>query len=302
MADHGSSARAILYAFLANLGIALSKLAAAIYTHSGSMLAEAIHSFADCGNQVLLYVGMRQSQRAPTPQHPLGYGKISYFWSFIVALMLFSVGGLFSIQEGWHKLHAHEPIRQAWLALLVLGVSIGLETFSTIGCLREINKQRRGRTLRQWVDTTRNVELVVVLGEDLAALVGLVIAFVFVSLAAVTGNPIYDAFGSIVIGVVLIIVSLFIAVRIKGLIVGRSAEEDLQKAIAEHIEATDGIEKLLNAITLQLGPQVMLAIKVRMTPGISIEKAVELINGLERSIKARFPEVAWCFVEPDDAD
>ena len=302
MADHGSSAKAILYAFLANLGIALSKLAAAIYTHSGSMLAEAIHSFADCGNQVLLYVGMRQSQRPPTPQHPLGYGKISYFWSFIVALMLFSVGGLFSIQEGWHKLHAHEPIRQAWLALLVLGVSIGLETFSTIGCLREINKQRRGRTLRQWVDTTRNVELVVVLGEDLAALVGLVIAFVFVSLAAVTGKPVYDAFGSIVIGVVLIIVSLFIAVRIKGLIVGRSAEEDLQQAIAEHIEATDGIEKLLNAITLQLGPQVMLAIKVRMTPGISIDRAVELINALERSIKARFPEVAWCFVEPDDAD
>jgi len=302
MSDHGSSARAILYAFLANLGIALSKLAAAIYTHSGSMLAEAIHSFADCGNQVLLYVGMRQSQRAPTPDHPLGYGKISYFWSFIVALMLFSVGGLFSIQEGWHKLHAHEPIRQAWLALLVLGVSIGLETVSTMGCLREINKLRKGRTLRQWIDTTRNVELVVVLGEDLAALVGLVIAFVFVSLATVTGNPVYDAFGSIVIGVVLIIVSLFIAVRIKGLIVGRSAEEDLQKAIAEHIGATDGIEKLLNAITLQLGPQVMLAIKVRMTPGISIEKAVELINGLERSIKARFPEVAWCFVEPDDAD
>jgi len=302
MAEHGSSARAILYAFLANLGIALSKLAAAMYTHSGSMLAEAIHSFADCGNQVLLYVGLRQSQRAPTLQHPLGFGKISYFWSFIVALMLFSVGGLFSIQEGWHKLHEHQPIRQAWVALLVLGLSIGLETFSTLGCLREINKLRGARSLRQWVQTTRNVELVVVLGEDLAALVGLVLAFIFVSLAAVTGNPLYDAFGSIVIGVVLIVVSIFIAVRIKGLIVGRSAEEDLQKAISEHIEATDGIEDLLNAITMQLGPQVMLAIKVRMTPGISIEKAVELLNGLERSIKANFPEVAWCFVEPDDRD
>jgi cation diffusion facilitator family transporter len=302
MADHGSSAKAILYAFLANLGIALSKLAAAIYTHSGSMLAESIHSFADCGNQVLLYVGLRQSQRPPTPQYPLGFGKITYFWSFIVALMLFSVGGLFSIQEGWHKLHEHEPIRQAWVALLVLGVSVVLETFSTIGCLREINKVRRGRTLRQWVATTRNAELVVVLGEDLAALVGLILAFVFVSLAAATGNSVYDAFGSIVIGVVLIIVSIFIAVRIKGLIVGRSAEEDLQKAVSEHIESTDGIEDLLNAITFQLGPQVMLAIKVRMTPGIDIEKAVELINGLERSIKAKFPEVAWCFVEPDNTD
>jgi cation diffusion facilitator family transporter len=300
--SHESSAKAILYAFCANLGIALAKLGAAIYTHSGSMLAEAIHSFADCGNQVLLYLGLKQSQRPPTPQHPLGFGKISYFWSFIVALMLFSVGGLFSIQEGWHKLHAPEPIKQAWVALLVLGVSIVLETFSTLGCLREINKLRRGRTLRQWVATTRNAELVVVLGEDLAALVGLVLAFVFVSLAAATGNPLYDAFGSIVIGVVLIIVSVFIAVRIKSLIVGKSAEEDLQKAINEHVEATEGIEDMLNAITMQLGPQVMLAIKVRMTSGISVEKAVELINGLERSIKAKFPEVAWCFVEPDVAD
>ena len=299
---HESSAKAILYAFLANLGIALAKLGAAIYTHSGSMLAESIHSFADCGNQVLLYLGLKQSQRPPTPQHPLGFGKISYFWSFIVALMLFSVGGLFSITEGWHKLHAPEPIKQAWVALLVLGVSIVLETFSTLGCLREINKLRRGRTLRQWVETTRNAELVVVLGEDLAALVGLVLAFIFVSLAAATGNPIYDAFGSIVIGVVLIIVAMFIAVRIKGLIVGRSAEEDLQKAIHEHIEASEGIEDLLNAITFQLGPQVMLAIKVRMTPGCSIEKAVEQLNALERSIKAKFPEVVWCFVEPDVAD
>jgi cation diffusion facilitator family transporter len=302
MAEHGSSARAILYAFLANLGIALSKLGAAIYTNSGSMLAESIHSFADCGNQVLLYLGIKQSQRPPTPQHPLGFGKMSYFWSFIVALMLFSVGGLFSIQEGWHKLHAPEPIKQAWVALLVLGVSIVLETFSTMGCLREINKLRKGRSLRQWVETTRNAELVVVLGEDLAALVGLILAFVFVSMAAVTGNALYDAFGSIVIGVVLIIVAIFIAVRIKGLIVGRSAEEDLQNAISEHIRATDGIEDLLNAITFQLGPQVMLAIKVRMTPGISIEKAIDQLNGLERSIKAKFPEVAWCFVEPDNAD
>jgi cation diffusion facilitator family transporter len=300
--SHDSSAKAILYAFLANLGIALSKLGAALYTNSGSMLAESIHSFADCGNQVLLYLGLRQSQRPPTPQHPLGFGKISYFWSFIVALMLFSIGGLFSIQEGWHKLHAPEPIKQAWVALLVLGVSIVLESFSTLGCLREINKLRRGRTLRQWIETTRNAELVVVLGEDLAALIGLVLAFVFVSMAAATGNPLYDAFGSIVIGVVLIIVSVFIAVRIKSLIVGKSAEEDLQKAISEHIEATEGIEDLLNAITMQLGPQVMLAIKVRMTPGISVEQAVEHINGLERSIKAKFPEVAWCFVEPDLAD
>ncbi len=302
MADHGSSAKAILYAFLANLGIALSKLGAAIYTNSGSMLAESIHSFADCGNQVLLYVGLRQSRKPADARHPLGYGKISYFWSFIVALMLFSVGGLFSIQEGWHKLHEPETIKQAWVALVVLGLSIVLETFSTIGCLREIAKLRRGRTLREWLRTTRNAELVVVLGEDVAALVGLVLAFVFVSLAAATGNPVYDALGSMVIGVVLIVVSVFIAVRIKGLIVGRSAEDDLQQGIRELIEGTDGIEDLLNAITMQLGPQVMLAIKVRMTAGLTVEQAIARINQLERAIKARFPEVAWCFFEPDVAD
>jgi cation diffusion facilitator family transporter len=300
--SHESSAKAILYAFVANLGIALAKLAASIYTGSGSMLAEAIHSFADSGNQVLLFLGLRQSQRPPSPAHPLGQGKITYFWSFIVALLLFSVGGLFSIYEGWHKLAAHEELNQAWVALLVLGVSILLELGSLFGCLREIRKLRKEKTLRQWVRQTRNAELVVVLGEDIAALAGLVVAFAFVGLAAMTGNPLYDAIGSIAIGVILIFVSIFIAVRIKGLIVGRSAEEDLQAAIHAEIEASEGIDDLLNAITLQLGPQVMLAIKVRMVPGTSLEKAVAQLNALERNIKAKHPEIAWCFVEPDVTD
>ena len=297
-----SSARAILYAFVANLGIALAKLAASIYTHSGSMLAEAIHSFADCGNQVLLFLGLRQSQKPANPRHPLGFGKITYFWSFLVAILLFSMGGLFSIYEGWHKLTAHEELNKPWVALLVLGVSILLELASLVGCLREIRKLRKEKSLRHWVKHTRNAELVVVLGEDIAALLGLVIAFVFVALAAATGNPVFDAVGSITIGVILIFISIFIAIRIKGLIVGRSPEEDLQQAIHAQIEASDGIEDLLNAITVQLGPQVMLAIKVRMTPGISIENAVANLNALERSIKARFPEVAWCFAEPDVTD
>jgi cation diffusion facilitator family transporter len=297
-----SSARAILYAFVANLGIALAKLAASIYTGSGSMLAEAIHSFADSGNQVLLFLGLKQSQRPPDARYPLGHGKVTYFWSFVVAILLFSMGGLFSIYEGWHKLSAHEELKQAWVALLVLGISILLEIGSLLGCLREIRKLRKEKSLRYWVKHTRNAELVVVLGEDIAALLGLVIAFAFVALAAATGNAMFDALGSITIGVILILISVFIAIRIKGLIVGRSAEEDLQAAIHAEIEASDGIEDLLNAITLQLGPQVMLAIKVRMTPGIAIEQAVANLNALERHIKARFPEVAWCFVEPDVED
>lgn len=302
MSDHGSSAKAILYAFVANLGIALAKLAAAIYTSSGSMLAESIHSFADCGNQVLLWLGLKQSQRPPDAKHPLGYGKISYFWSFIVAILLFSMGGLFSIYEGWHKLHAIEPLNKPWVALIVLGVSILLETGSLLGCLREIKKLRKSKPLGAWLKTTRNAELVVVLGEDVAALAGLAIAFTFVGIATLTNDPRFDAMGSIAIGCVLIVVSIFVAVRIKGLIIGRSADEDLQQGIREEIAKDPDIESLLNAITLQLGPQVMLALKVKMRPGISLDAAVGHLNELERNIKARFPEVAWSFVEPDVAD
>jgi cation diffusion facilitator family transporter len=301
MSDSGS-ARAILYAFLANLGIAIAKLAAALYTGSGSMLAESIHSFADSGNQVLLFVGMKQARRPPDTEHPLGYGKLSYFWSFIVALMLFSLGGLFSIYEGWHKLHEPEPLNRPWVALGVLLFAIVLETGSTLGCLREIKRLRGTKSVKQWLKTTRNAELVVVLGEDVAALIGLVIAFGFVSLASVTGDVRYDALGSIAIGVVLICVSMFIAVRIKGLIVGRSAELDLQEGIRAEIATQPGVERLLNAITLQLGPQVMLAVKVKMTPGGTLAAAIGHINQLEKRIKARFPEVAWCFVEPDLED
>ena len=240
MSDHGSSAKAILYAFVANLGIALAKLAAAIYTHSGSMLAESIHSFADCGNQVLLFLGLKQAQKPPDAKHPLGYGKVTYFWSFIVALLLFSMGGLFSIYEGWHKLHAHEELNKA------VGGAAGARRVDRARVRLAAGLPARDQEAAQGearsatgCSNTRNAELVVVLGEDVAALVGLVLAFVFVALAAATGNPVFDAIGSIVIGVVLVCVSIFIAIRIKGLIVGRSAEDDLQEALrAEDRRAT----------------------------------------------------------------
>jgi cation diffusion facilitator family transporter len=299
---HGSSAKAILYAFLANFFIAVTKSAAAWYTHSGSMLAEAIHSYADCANQLLLFLGLRQSQKPPDADHPMGYGKLSYFWSFVVALLLFSMGGLFSIYEGWHKLHAPEPLNQVWVALLVLGIAILLETGSLLGCLREIKKLRGNRSLIKWVNTTRNAELVVVLGEDIAALLGLVLAFVFVGLAALTGDTRFDAVGSISIGVVLITVSIFLARRIRMLLVGTSAEPDLREAIDAMIRQDPMIERLLKAITMQFGPKVMLAAKIKMKPGISIDVAVDHINALERRIHEKFPEIGWCFMEPDVED
>jgi len=300
--SHGSAAKAIFYAFAANLGIAIAKSFAAIYTASGSMLAEAIHSFADCGNQVLLYIGLRQSEKPADEEHPLGYGKITYFWSFIVAILLFSIGGMFSIYEGWHKLETPEELNQAWVGLLVLAVSIVLEFYSLKGCLIEIKRLRGDKPFWKWLKTTRNAELVVVLGEDNAAIIGLVIAFIFVFLAVVTGNPVYDAMGSICIGVVLLVISVFVAWRIKGLIVGRSADSDIRQSIEDLIAGDDGIDMVLNTITMHMGADIMLAAKIRMESGLSLDQAIQCINELERKIKTALPEIKWCFIEPDIED
>jgi cation diffusion facilitator family transporter len=301
-ASHASTARAILYAFLANGGIAIAKSWAAWVTGSGSMLAEAIHSYADAGNQVLLYLGLKQAQRPADAEHPLGYGKMSYFWSFIVAMLLFSMGGLFSIYEGVHKLLEPEPLSQAWIALLVLSIAIVLEGFSLLGCLREIRNVRGERPFREWLKHTRSAELVVVLGEDTAALLGLVLALIFVSLAALTGNTQFDALGSICIGVVLIIISVFLTLRVRSLLVGRSADPMVQQIIADIINDVEEIEHVYNTITIQYGPDTMLAAKIRFKPGIDLATAIDRINELEKELKRREPKIRWSFIEPDDED
>jgi len=300
--SHNSTARAILYAFLANFGIAIAKSWAAWLTGSGSMLAEAIHSYADTGNQVLLYLGLKQSQRPPDSEHPLGYGMLSYFWSFIVALILFSLGGLFSIYEGVHKLNNPEELSQLWVAILVLVLAIFLEGASLLGCLREIKHIRGERPFREWLTHTRSSELVVVLGEDIGAQIGLTLALGFLILAALTGNPVYDAIGSICIGGVLLVISAFIATRVRSLLVGRSADPEIQEMIGAIIAEQQGIVQAFNIITIQYGPDTMLAAKVKMQPGIDIEAAVADINALERQLKERIPKLAWCFIEPDVTD
>jgi len=297
-----STAKAILYAFLANLGIAIAKSWAAWVTGSGSMLAEAIHSYADSGNQVLLYLGLRQGRRPPDEDHPLGYGKLSYFWSFIVAMLLFSVGGLFSIYEGLHKFSHPEPLNKVWVALTVLAVAIVLEGFSLYGCLREVAQIRGERPFREWLKHTRNSALVVVFGEDVAALIGLGLAFVFLSIAVVTGDPVFDAIGSMCIGVVLIIISGFLSARVRSLLVGRSADPIIREVIDRIIAEDDAVEELLNTITLQFGPDTMLAAKIRMRPGVDLATAVRCINTLERRLKQEVSQLKWCFIEPDDSD
>jgi cation diffusion facilitator family transporter len=297
-----ASQKAILYALLANFGIAIAKSWGAWFTGSGSLLAEAIHSYADAGNQVLLFVGLVQSRRPPDVDHPLGYGKLTYFWAFIVAIILFSLGGLFSIYEGIHKLQSPEPLNQVWVGMLILGVAVVLEGASLFGCLREIATLRGRKSFWQWLRTTRNAELVVVFGEDVAALIGLILALGFLGVAGWTGDTRYDAFGSICIGGVLIVVSVFVAIRIKGLLIGRSAEPELRARIESIIEADPDIEQLLNTITVHVGPKIMLAAKIRMRATLTIGEAVERINALEVALKRAVPELGWCFMEPDTRD
>jgi cation diffusion facilitator family transporter len=300
--SHNSTARAILYAFIANFGIAIAKTWAAMFTGSGSMLAEAIHSYADTGNQVLLYLGLTQAQKPPDREHPLGYGKLSYFWSFVVAILLFSLGGLFSIYEGLHKLQNPEELKQLWVAMVVLVLAILLEGGSLLGALREIRKLRGERPFREWLKHTRNSELVVVLGEDVGAQLGLILALIFLFLAGATGNPMYDALGSICIGTILIVISIFIAWRIRSLLVGRSADPDIQAAIDDIIGEQEEIEFVFNTITMQFGPDTMLAAKIKLRDDMTINAAVASINLLERELKRRVPNLKWCFIEPDVTD
>jgi len=300
--SQSSTARAILYAFLANGGIAIAKTWAAWLTGSGSMLAEAIHSYADTGNQVLLFLGLKQSVKQPDAEHPLGYGMLSYFWSFVVAMLLFSVGGLFSIYEGIHKFQNPEPLNQVWVAIGVLVVAICLESMSLLGCLREIREIRGARPFREWLKHTRDSELVVVLGEDIAALLGLSLALVFIGLAGFTGDPLYDAIGSMCIGVVLIVISIFLSHRVQSLLVGKSADPIVREAIDKVILDDEDIEHVFNTITMQMGPYTMLAAKIKLKSGIDIETAVAVINALEQRLKEEIPTLKWCFIEPDVTD
>jgi divalent metal cation (Fe/Co/Zn/Cd) transporter len=209
---------------------------------------------------------------------------------------------LFSIYEGWHKLQHPEPLNQVWVALVVLALAVVLESTAMFGVLREIRHLRKDKPLKYWLKTTRNAELVVVLGEDFAALIGLTLAFICLSLAALTGNPLYDAIGSICIGVVLVTVSMFVAIRIRDLIIGKSAAPDLRSDIDELINDDPNIERVFNVITFQMGPQVMLAAKIHLQPQLPVGEAVTIINRLERRLKENHPQIGWCFIEPDDTD
>ncbi|CAN7396734.1 cation diffusion facilitator family transporter [Paraburkholderia sp. SIMBA_054] len=293
------SPKAIFYALAANLGIAVCKFAAAAFTGSGSMFAEAIHSTADCGNQVLLLFGLKQARRPASLLHPLGAGRVIYFYSLIVALLLFFVGGVFSVYEGVHRLMAHEPLSHAYIALGVLGVSVVLETFSLMGAVREIRKTNPDKSMWRWFRETRESELLVVTGEDVAALLGLAIAFVAVLMTMITGNPVFDAWGSVGVGVLLMVIAVLVAREVKSMIIGESASPEVRRAIEAHLHTRKEIRSIINLITLQWGRHVVVAVQAEMIDYDSGRAMVDAINIVEADLQATFPQVRWVFFEPD---
>jgi len=293
------SPKAIFYALAANLGIALCKFGAAAFTGSGSMFAEAIHSTADCGNQILLLFGLQQARRPASPLHPLGAGRVIYFYSLLVALLLFFVGGAFSVYEGVHRLFAREPLSHAYIAIGVLGVSVVLEALSLTGAIREIRKTNPNKSMWRWFRETRESDLLVVTGEDVAALLGLAIAFIAVFATMITGNPAYDACGSIGVGVLLMVIAALVGREVKSMIIGESAGPEVRRAIEAHLKARTEIRSIINLITLQWGKHVVVAVQAEMIDYESGRAMVDAINIVEADLQATFPQVRWVFFEPD---
>ncbi|MGB3621743.1 MAG: cation diffusion facilitator family transporter [Ketobacter sp.] len=301
--SHGAdSLKSILFALFANAAIAVAKLVAAIITGSGAMMAESIHSFADAGNQSLLILGLKLAKSPPSEDYPLGYGKAIYFWSFIVAIILFSLGGMFSLYEGWHKLGHPEPLSSPLIAIGVLVFAIVAEGISMWGCLREVNKVRRGRSYWRWFRESRQSELLVVFGEDLAALAGLVFALCAITLTLVTGNPVYDAAGTMVIGTLLLIIAILIGNEVRALLIGQSADPVVQDEMKAWLKQRPEIQHTFRLITMQMGADIMVAIKAQMKETGTEKGMIEAINSVEAEFKKQFPGVTWLFFEPDNAD
>jgi cation diffusion facilitator family transporter len=308
-ADGGT--RAVVAALLANTGIALTKFVAFFLTGVSSMLAEAIHSVADAGNQGLLLLGGKQSRREATEEHPFGYGRERYIYSFIVAIVLFSVGGLFALYEAYHKYHEiHEAhgtpedsiltSRWWWVPLVVLGIAIVLETLSFRTAIIETNKVKGKATFWQFIRRAKQPELPVILLEDLAALLGLLFAFVAVALSLLTENLYFDVMGTALIGLLLVTVAVTLAIETKSLLLGESASPEAQRRIEAALAATHEFERVIHLKTLHLGPEELLvAAKVGVARGVSADQLAEAIDTAEAAVRRAEPLAQVIYLEPD---
>lgn len=294
------SMRAILAALLANIGIAITKFIAAAISGSASMFAEAIHSVADSGNQFLLIIGGRRAKRVATATHPFGYGRSRYIYAFMVSIVLFSIGGLFSMYEGISKLqHPHE-LENAWLPLLVLGVAIVLESFSLRTALHEAKKVRGKTSLVNYIRHAKSPELPVVILEDIAALLGLVFAFLGVSLTVITGNPMFDAYGTLAIGALLIAVAVVLGRETSSLLVGEGASAEDTTLIRDALEVVVGKGGVIHMKTLYLGPEeLMLGAKIAVGKNATGEEIADTIDAAEESVRNVVPSTRVIYLEPD---
>ena len=298
------STKAIVAALFANLGIAIAKFVGYAFTSSSSMLAEAIHSVADTANQALLLLGSRQAAKDATPQHAFGFGRERYFWSFIVALVLFTLGGLFAIYEGWHKLGegSHEVSNVQWaIGILVLGMF--LEGYSFRTAVIASRPLKRRSTWWEFIRHSRTPELPVVLLEDFGALTGLTLALTGISIAAVTGDSRWDAYGTIAIGVLLVVIATVLVFEMKSLLIGESALAPMRKTIVEAIEGTEDVGCLLHMRTQHIGPdELLVAAKVQLRPGLDTAGVAAAINRAERRVREAVTIECMIYLEPDVFD
>lgn len=298
-AGHGGSTKAILAAFLANMGIAVAKFVGFLITGSSSLMAEAIHSLADSSNQGLLFLGGKRAARPATELHPFGYGRTRYFWSFVVAIVLFSVGGLFALYEGYHKISHPEAISSPIVAFVILGLAMVFEGFALRTAVRHATPHRGTQSWLAYIRSSRSPELPVLLVEDSAALTGLVFALVGVTLAELTANPVFDGVGTLAIGVLLVSVGIFLAIEMKSLLLGEAASSEQQERILAAARGTPEIERVVELITQHIGPEELLvALDVEFGSGVSAAEAGEVIDALEARIRAAVPIATRIYIEP----
>ena len=283
--NHNNGTGHIIQSLIVNVLIAISKGIAAFFTGSGAMLAETIHSTADCANQGLLLLGVKQSRRVADASHPFGYGRSAYFWSFMVAMLLFSIGGMFSIYEGVHKFYTPEPIHDVAWAVGVLAFALVLESYATISNIKEINDRRKSETFFEYLRNTKDSDLIVVFGENSAAVLGLFLALIALLASYYTGDTRYDAMGSISIGVVLILVAIFLAIEVKSLLIGESADPEIYIFISSLVAKDPEISELLSCKTIQQGPgEVLVCLKIECLHTLNTKQISNLINDFETGL------------------
>jgi cation diffusion facilitator family transporter len=294
--------RAVIAALLANLAIAVAKFVGFAITRSSSMLAEGVHSLADTGNQLLLLLGSRRARRAPTAEHPFGYGRERYFWAFVVSIVLFALGSIFAIFEGVEKLlHPHE-LESPIVAIVILLVAIVAEGFSFRTAVGEANHVRGRSSWPQFIRRSKAPELPVVLLEDFGALIGLVIALTCLVLAAVTGSSTFDGIGSVIIGVLLGIIAIVLATEMKSLLIGESASASDEGSIIEAIEGHDQVRSVIHLRTEHIGPEELLVgAKVDFVASLSMAELAVAIDSVEAAVRAALPSARVIYLEPDIA-